>query len=286
MSTSAYTNTKYDAAGYQLFRPTYPDSLYEHLSSYIGCTKPALAVDLGCGTGQATKALASKVSKVYGVDISEAMIKQAKEQPDLPSNVDYLVGNDTTLLDTFAPHSVDLLTVAEAFHYMSFPGFLDSVHRILKPNGVLAVWSYYMPAIILNESDTKSGYTQAGDMISRLNFETLSPYWEKRQHNLDDMYASIKFPPNQFKDVERQVNDNDKLRPGQPFELVRNDMKYRDVINLVRTWSSYHNWKRAHPEDPDIVDITDEKIKQATGLQEDDAVTVKWNTVYIFARAI
>lgn len=81
MSTSAYTNTKYDAEGYQLFRPTYPDSLYEHLSSYISCTKPALAVDLGCGTGLATKALASKVAKVYGIDISQAMIKQAKEQP-------------------------------------------------------------------------------------------------------------------------------------------------------------------------------------------------------------
>lgn len=283
---SAYTNVQYDAAKYQKFRPTYPESLYEHLVSYIGNSKPAVAIDLGCGTGQATKRLARVADKVYGVDISEAMIKQARAQQDLASNIEYIVGNDTTLVDMFPPHSIDVLTVAEAFHYMEFPGFLDTVYRLLKPNGVLAVWSYYMPAIFLKDSGTKPGYDKVGDMISHLNFHILSPYWEKRQRNLDDMYASIRLPSDKFTQEERQVNDNDKLRPEQPFELVREDMTYGDVINLVRTWSSYHNWKRANPDSKDIVEIVDEQIKQASGLKDEDLVTVKWNTVYIFARAV
>ena len=38
--------------------------------------------------------------------------------------------------------SVDLVTVASAFHWLDFPRFFDEVRRVARPNGILAVWGY------------------------------------------------------------------------------------------------------------------------------------------------
>lgn len=92
---SSYSNPHYNATGYQNFRPDYPCSLYNHLASYIGEAKPSVAVDVACGTSQATKALAQMADKVYGIDRSQVMIKRACDQTDLPSNIQFLAGEDT-----------------------------------------------------------------------------------------------------------------------------------------------------------------------------------------------
>ena len=43
--------------------------------------------------------------------------------------------------------SVDLVTVASAFHWLDFPRFFDEVWRVAKPNGILAAWEYKRPTV-------------------------------------------------------------------------------------------------------------------------------------------
>ena len=281
---SSFSNPNYDASGYQKFRPDYPHSLYEHLTSYIGETKPSVVVDVACGTGQATRVLAQMADKVYGIDRSEVMIKQACDQRDLPSNIEFLVGEDAKLDHMFPPHSVDLLTVAEAFHYLTHPDFLNIAHKILKPNGVLAIWSYYLPSVF--QKDTGTELTEARQVIYNLTYGELAPYWDKGLEIIHDMYASFKLPPSQFTQEVRYVNDNDRLRPQETFELVRTNAKLSDLINSLRTSRPYNNWKKANPQSRDILDLAYKEIKHKAGLEDNDFITVKWNTVYIFARAI
>lgn len=104
---SSFSHPNYDASGCQKFRPDYPHSLYEHLASYIGDTKPSVVVDVACGTGQATRVLAQMADKVYGIDRSEVMIKQVCDQRDLPRSIEFLVGKNTKLNRMFTPPSID-----------------------------------------------------------------------------------------------------------------------------------------------------------------------------------
>ena len=132
---------------------------------------------MACETGQATRVLAPMADKVCGIGRSEVMIKQACDQRDLPRSIEFLVGENTKLNRMFTPHSVDLLIVAKAFHYLTHPNFLNIAHKILKPNRVLAIWSCYLPSVFQKETGTE--LTEARKVIYNLAYGELAPYWDK-----------------------------------------------------------------------------------------------------------
>lgn len=272
---ATYSKTNYNSENYAKYRPTYPDSLFQHLQEYIG--RPVeKAVDLGCGSGQATQAIAKFAKHVTGLDPSAPMIKEA---PTLP-NVDWKVASDADITEVVPSHTVDLITVAEAFHWTELPELWSRIHSILKPGGVLAIFSYYL----FNFVD----YPESGRIIAdfSLGQDKCGPYWDKNQSRLNNLYEEIEVPPQLFGDVVREINPNHKLVPNHPFELVQRNVPVRQTINLLNTWSAYHNWKRMNPDKPDLVEETERELLSATNLSLDSKVTVKFNSVYIFARAI
>ncbi|MEJ2202159.1 MAG: class I SAM-dependent methyltransferase, partial [Desulfuromonadaceae bacterium] len=62
------------AEAYRSFRPEYPEELFQWLAEVA--PRQLSALDCGCGTGQATRALARYFSQVYGLDPSPEQIKQ------------------------------------------------------------------------------------------------------------------------------------------------------------------------------------------------------------------
>ena len=48
--------------------------------------------------------------------------------------------------------SIDLLTVCQAVHWFDLDTFYKEVKRVLKPNGVLALYGYFTP-IVKNEPE-------------------------------------------------------------------------------------------------------------------------------------
>jgi SAM-dependent methyltransferase len=79
---------------------------------------------------------------------------------------------------------VDLVTVAVAVHWFDLDRFYDEARRVLKPNGVLAVWTYYAP-IISPELDR---------LIIRLTHGALGDYWPEQVHYLREGYRTLPFP--------------------------------------------------------------------------------------------
>ena len=67
---------------YSKSRPTVPqnvvDVVLKFLESRIPSNKWLTAVDVGCGGGQGTQALAKYFKKCFGFDVSEAQISEAK----------------------------------------------------------------------------------------------------------------------------------------------------------------------------------------------------------------
>jgi ubiquinone/menaquinone biosynthesis C-methylase UbiE len=119
---------------YATARPTYPDELFAWLANHTPARE--FAWGCACGSGQATLDLARYFAKVVGTDASAEQLAGAPVHPDIEWRK--APAEQSGLADA----SVDLVVVAQAFHWFDQPRFVDEALRVLKPGGILAVWSY------------------------------------------------------------------------------------------------------------------------------------------------
>jgi ubiquinone/menaquinone biosynthesis C-methylase UbiE len=100
------------------------------------------AVDLGCGSGQVTLALAGKTASVLAIDVSQKMIDLLLENAR-ESGVNNVEGKAIPIeqLD-FAPSSVDLVVSNYALHHLRDDDKASTVRRVngwLRPGGRFVV---------------------------------------------------------------------------------------------------------------------------------------------------
>lgn len=115
------------AEAYELGRPGYPAAALEPLR----LSSAMVVLDLAAGTGKLTRSLAAGGATVIAVEPVEEM------RAALPESVRALDGTAEAIpLDDA---SVDLVTVAQAFHWFDGPAALTEIHRVLRPGGRLAL---------------------------------------------------------------------------------------------------------------------------------------------------
>jgi SAM-dependent methyltransferase len=102
-------------------------------------------VDLAAGTGKLTRLLAGSGATVIAVE------PVAEMRAALPASVQVLEGTAERMpLDTA---SADLVTVAQAFHWFDGDAALAEIHRVLRPDGRLAlVWNRRVTEDPVNEA--------------------------------------------------------------------------------------------------------------------------------------
>jgi SAM-dependent methyltransferase len=126
------------AEDYLRYRPPYPAALVASLVGGAAAGPEAKAIDLGCGPGRLTLALAPSFGEVRGVDLEPEMIALAKAEAARRgfSNVRFGVGRAE---DLEAPAGAfALVAAAEAFHRLDQPFMLAAAMRWLRPGGVFA----------------------------------------------------------------------------------------------------------------------------------------------------
>lgn len=98
-----------------------------------------VAVDLGCGVGRLTRALASRFGDVHGIDISETMVATARRLSPNFTNCSFRVNADPALSE-FDDATVDLVYSVLVFQHMptrsTIETYLRSIMRILRPGGI------------------------------------------------------------------------------------------------------------------------------------------------------
>ena len=101
----------------------------------IPSTGPPLQIlDIGCGTGLNSRAMAAKGHRVAGVDISEHAIARYRESGFDGRTMDIESGLD------FADESFDLVFCSEVIEHLVRPERLVAeVHRVLRPGGRLVL---------------------------------------------------------------------------------------------------------------------------------------------------
>lgn len=217
------------APSYAKHRPRYPEELFELLAT--AAPDRQRAWDAGTGSGQAAVPLAKYFSEVIGTDGSADQIQNARVHP----NVQYRV--ETAERTSFPDASVDLVTSAQAAHWFRLDEFYNEVRRVLKPDGVIALWCYGLESV---DHDVNA-------VIDKLYVELLGPYWPKRTI-IDHTYQDIHFP---FAELPRRV-----FRMEMTWTLEQ-------MVNGFRTWSAALLYKKDHGVDP--LDLLANEFREAWG---------------------
>jgi len=215
---SGHTSFGQDAGGYFAFRPPYPAALFAWLRSLT--TSDALAWDCGTGSGQSAVALADHFKRVIATDPDRRQIDLAPSRP----NVDYRLADAETDLGLRA--EVDLVTCACSIHWFDLARFYANVRLALKPNGVIAVWTYDWPW---------TSSERVNLVLERLKDEILAAFWDESSVYYFARYENLPFP---FTEI-----DCPEFRSSiaeSPAEL----------LNFLSTWSAVRKFRMQEKTDP------------------------------------
>lgn len=128
------------AADYAKYRPTYPSALFTFLTNLSSHRR--VAWDCATGSGQSAFELAKFFQTVYATDLSQKQILSARKHPQIR----YSQGRAEQ--SGLPPGSIDLITVAQAFHWFDHRLFFREARRVIRPDGgLLAIWMYEQTVI-------------------------------------------------------------------------------------------------------------------------------------------
>lgn len=201
---------------YDRYRPGYPAGLVDFLADAAPGTD--LAWDCATGTGQAAVVLASRFAAVRATDASAAQIGHAVRHP----RVEYAVApaEDSGLGDA----SVDLITVAQALHWLELERFYAEVRRVARPGAVFAAWTYS-----LADADPEV------DPLVAAFYEAMGPWWPPERVHVEDGYRRLPFP---FAPV-----------PAPAFE-IRAAWPMERLLGYFSTWSAVNRCRKDTGQDP------------------------------------
>lgn len=203
--------------GYSKFRPLYPAELYSHL--FDMCGGHSLVWDCATGTGQAARGLSEYFDNIMATDGSEKQIASAHA----PENVAFSVA--TAEYSGLDGCSVDLITVAQALHWFDHDAFFKEVRRVLKPGGILAVWTYNLLEV----------GEDIDPILHQFNDNIVGDYWPAERQLVRDEYKTIDFP---FDEIE------------MPNFSMETSWTLDDLMGYLATWSSVVRYRQAKGHDP------------------------------------
>ena len=212
------TRNWFDQGGkaYSRFRPEYPPELAVFLASMAPSV--ALAVDVGCGSGQLTGQLAMHFDRVLGLDPSAEQIAHATAHP----RVEYVYAPAERL--PVADHSASLITAAQAAHWFDLTRFYAEARRIGATHAVLALITYGVPRLD-EDLDTR---------FRDFYWQELESYWPAARKLVDAGYADLPFP---------------FAEQSTPVLEIRKEWNLEELLGYLSTWSAVRSVREASRED-------------------------------------
>ncbi len=205
------------ADAYAANRPGYPPALIDVLAD--ASPGPTLAVDVGCGSGQLTGALASQFAQMAACDPAEAQIRRA---PRLENTV-YAVAAAEAL--PIADGAADLIAAAQAAHWFDLNQFYAEARRIARPGAAIVLIAYPTAQI---EGD-------AGATFRRYYSKVVGPYWPAERALVEGGYRDLPFP---FEPI------------ASPQLIFEADWPLARVAGYAASWSATKRYREATGTDP------------------------------------
>jgi ubiquinone/menaquinone biosynthesis C-methylase UbiE len=207
-----------------------------------------VAWDCGTGNGQAAVGLAEHFDRVIATDPSAKQIEHAEQHP----RIEYRIAPAES--SGLADRSIDLIAVAQAFHWFDFGRFFAEARRVVAPGGALVLWTYNLARVS----------PEVDEVVDRLARQIAGPYWPPERRWVDEEYRTIPFP---FPEVEMPP-----LEHVEHWDLQR-------LLLYIGTWSACQRYQAATGQDP--ISLIRGDIEAAWGPAEQPR-RVRWP---IFLRA-
>lgn len=208
---------------YAAYRPGYPDVLFDFILRHVSARDAAW--DCATGNGQVARDLARHFSKVYATDISQRQLDQAPAV----SNILYAVSPAEST--PFSNDSFNLITIAQALHWIDTGRFYDEVRRTARAGALLAAWGY--------------GLLQVDRDIDRIigdfYHHIVGPYWDPARKLVESAYRDMDFP---FDEI------------GTPPFAIEVSWNLGELCGYLTSWSATQKYIRAKNHDP-VPEISD-----------------------------
>lgn len=217
------------ANDYRAFRPLYPDALFVWLAGVA--KQNGLAWDCGAGSGQAALGLSRHFAKVLATDPDSRQLALAPKAP----NIDYRLARAEDDLGLRA--EVDLIACACSIHWFDLPSFYANALRALRPDGVIAAWTYDWPRTHVEPLDS---------ILTRLKEDILGPFWGENASLYFNRYETLPFP---FKEID-----------CPPFQTPIARSKH-DLVRFLKTWSAVEKYRLRYDRDP--LALVDQELEAA-----------------------
>ena len=259
------------ALEYAQSRGGYPQALIDEILNLHTQTGGSLdsLLDLGCGPGNATRALAAHFNHATGVDPSAEMIAAAKAVGGRSKSgtISFVQGEAETCAG-IPDASIDLITAATSAHWFDMDSFWHTAARVLKPGGTVAIFTIWRtwchPA-----TTPRAGEVHA--VLLELEQGTLGPFQREGNWSLMGLYRDLKMPWQldqlcaEFAEegYRRQVwNEDGRAGEDGTFFCGEEVRSLEDVERGIATISAVTRWREAHPE---IANTEEDCVRAAFG---------------------
>lgn len=224
---------------YAEFRPVYPAELFRFLASQ--CAQAKFCWDAATGNGQAAQSLVEHFSHVYASDASANQVQHAT--PHLRIRYAVEPAEKTALGDG----SCDLVTVAQAIHWLRQEDFYAEVRRVLKPGGLIAVWGYGLHSV--DDAVDK--------VVKKFYSEIVGPFWPAERKIIEDKYETLPFP---FEKIDT------------PQYEITADYSLGEMRGYLASWSATQGYIKQHGKNP--LEVIASELKEAWG--DAEKRTLRW----------
>jgi SAM-dependent methyltransferase len=175
-------------------------------------------LELGCGTGRITIALAQAGFKVSGIDVSDSMLKEAREKSAKAGVEIELVKGDMRDFDLGKEYSLIILAANALCHLLTLDDFeacMSAVKNHLTQNGRFVI-SVFVPKheLLINKPGERFPFSEYEDPDGRGNIVVTESYEYESDTQIKRIktYHSI---PGEQTEIEGELN----LRMYFPQEL-------------------------------------------------------------------
>lgn len=214
---------------YSKYRPGYPPEMFEYILEHVN--RKQHAWDCATGNGQAAVELAKYFETVDATDISQGQLAFAPKK----ENIIYQVcpAEQTP----FENNRFDLITVAQAYHWLDPEAFEKEARRVGRNNCVVAVWGYNLFHCPDPEIDR---------IIRHFYLDITGPYWDSARKHIDEAYRNIQF--------------NFSPLPSSSFSMPVHWTKDQ-LIGFFESWSAVQTYFNKNKSSP--IELIREDLDQA-----------------------
>lgn len=168
-------------------------------------------IEVACGPAVISRALAAKVGRVRGIDLTPAMIEKAREEAarEGVDNVEFSVGDATAL--EFDDASFDGAVTRLSFHHIPAPRrVLEEMARVVRPGG----WVIVSDLLTDEDADAQAWHQEIERLRDPSHWATPTPA------RLRAMGAAVGLDPESEQVIPVELDYEDWLRRGSGGEAA------------------------------------------------------------------